>query len=364
MTPSRPPVRVLVVDDSATARHLIRALIDEAPRLEVCGEARNGREAVERVLALAPDIVTMDLQMPVMDGMEAICEIMSTRATRIVVVSDVADAANAMAAVTRGALEAIAKPSVDDGPAFTARLLMLAGVPVIRHLRPRVGQRTGGPTSPTARDGGCERWPKEVDAGAGRGLVAIAASTGGPQALAQLLPALPVGFPAPILVAQHISDGFVAGMAQWLDGLCPLQVSVARDGEPLLAGHVYFADSSGHLSVTARGSARVEPRAQRDIYHPSCDRLLCSVADVAGRDAIGVILTGMGRDGARGILSIALAGGLTLAQDEASSVVYGMNREAVASGHVARILPLARIAGELVSSVYKVGREPSPRGGR
>lgn len=329
-------MRVLVADDSATARGLIRALIEEASGLTVCGEAENGRQAVEQVLALRPDIVTMDLRMPVMDGMEAIEEIMALRATPILVLSDMADARNAMAAVARGALEATHKPGLDDGAVFTARLRLLAGVPVIRHIRRKLPAAPPD-SAPAAEPAKC---------GAGR-VFAIAASTGGPQALAQVLPRFPADFPAPVLVVQHISDGFAAGMAAWLNDLCPLPVALAREGEPLVAGRIYLADSAAHLAVTAGRRIQIRPRAAKDIYRPSCDVMLCAVAEVFGRRAVGVILTGMGRDGVRGMAAIRQAGGATLAQDEATSVVYGMNREAVAAGSIQLVLPLAEIADRI-----------------
>lgn len=328
-------VRVLVVDDSACARGLIRALIEEAPGLTVCGEAENGRQAVEQVLALRPDIVTLDLQMPVMDGMAAIEEIMALRATPILVLSDLADARNAMAAVARGALEAAHKPGVDDGSAFTARLKLLARVPVIRHIRRK----------PPAAPNDSPPVAKPVT-GTGR-VFAIAASTGGPQALAQLLPCLPANFPAPVLVVQHIADGFAAGMAAWLNDLCPLPVALARDGESLVAGRIYLADSTTHLAVTAGPRLQLRPRAAKDIYRPSCDVMLCSAAEIFGRLTVGVILTGMGRDGVRGMVAIRQAGGATLAQDEATSVVYGMNREAITAGGVQWVLPLTEIASRI-----------------
>jgi two-component system chemotaxis response regulator CheB len=340
------PIRVLVVDDSATARDLISALIAVDPRLTVCGQAEDGRDAVRQAQALRPDLVTMDLRMPEMDGLEAIVEIMDQCATRILVVSDAADAANAMAAVARGALDATFKPDLDEGPAFTARLRMLAGVPVIRHLRGLAEAR------PAPRD----LAPSASADRPGTRLIAIAVSTGGPQALARLLPALPAGLQAPVLIAQHISDGFAQGMAQWLDTLCTLRVAVARDGEALLPGRVYIADPATHLTLAPGNLIHLSPREPGDIYRPSCDRLLNSVA-TAGPLAIGVILTGMGRDGAQGIATIAAAGGTTLAQDEASSVVFGMNREAILAGGVQRVLPLDAIAGELTRLA---GVAPSP----
>jgi two-component system chemotaxis response regulator CheB len=341
------PVRVLVVDDSDTARQLICALIADDPRLMVCGEAADGRAAVVKAQRLRPAIITMDLRMPVLDGFGAIAEIMDRCATRILVVSDCADAAHAMAAVAGGALDVTFKPGLDDARAFTDRLWLLAGVPVIRHLRSRgdgdgrVG-RASVPEATAAPDANCALTSQD---GA---VIAIAASTGGPQALARLLPALPVGLPAPVLIAQHISDGFAAGMAHWLAALCPLPVELARDDAVPLPGRIYLADSATDMTLLPGRSIRLCPRVAGEIYRPSCDRLLCSVAAAVGRRSIGVILTGMGRDGARGIAAIAAAGGSTIAQDEGSSVVFGMNREAITTGGVQRVLPLEAIAAELV----------------
>jgi two-component system chemotaxis response regulator CheB len=340
------PVRVLVVDDSVTARGLICALIAADPRLVVCGEAADGEVAVALTERLRPALVTMDLQMPKLDGLEAIAEIMDRCATRILVVSDCAGAANAMSAVARGALDATYKPGPDDGPAFTERLWLLSGVPVIRHLRgrgvdPVVLPGQLGSASPRPDPGGRHPTPNGA-------VIAIAASTGGPAALAQLLPALPVGLPASVLIAQHISDGFAAGMVEWLRTLCPLPITLARDDEMPQPGRVYLADPATHLTLLPGRRFRLCPPAPGDRYRPSCDRLLGSVATAMGRRTIGVILTGMGRDGVRGIANIATAGGYTIAQDESSSVVFGMNREAILDGGVQRVLPLEAIAAELV----------------
>lgn len=333
------PFRVLVVDDSTMVREVLRSMIEADPKLAVCGEAADGYTAVDLARDLRPDLVTMDLQMPAMGGMEAIAEIMECCATRILVISDVADAANCMAAVACGALDAIPKPRLDEGPALTARLRMLAGVPVIRHLRAR-----RIPVPETA----LHPAPSPSGAAPERRILAIASSTGGPLALARLLPALPAELAAPVLIAQHIAEGFAGGMAQWLDGICPLSVAVASDGEPVQPGRVYLADPASHMTVLPDYRIRLCPRAERDIYRPSCDALLCSVAEAAGRHAIGVILTGMGRDGARGISAVSTAGGSTIAQDEETSVVFGMNREAIAAGGVQQVLPLDAIADALI----------------
>jgi len=211
---------------------------------------------------------------------------------------------------------------------------MLASVPVITHLRVC-------PPSAVARSPALPPLPA---AGACGLAVAIASSTGGPQALAQILPELPVDFPAPLLIAQHIYAGFAAGMAEWLGGLCRLPVRLAAEGELLRPGVAYVSPSEAHLAVTPARTLTLVPCRDGDVYHPSCDVLLKSVADVFGRRAIGVILTGMGHDGAAGLDAIRQAGGATIAQDEASSVIYGMNGVAVARGAAQSVLPVEEIA--------------------
>lgn len=177
---------------------------------------------------------------------------------------------------------------------------------------------------------------------------AIASSTGGPQALAQILPELPANFACPVLVAQHISDGFAQGMVDWLGSLCKLPVRLAADGDWLQAGVIYVSPSEQHLSVTPGRRLALVARGALDVYRPSCNVLLQSVAEVFGRQAIGIILTGMGSDGAQGMARIRERGGLTLGQDEKSSVIYGMNRVAIESGAVAQVLAAEQVAAAMV----------------
>lgn len=337
-------IRVLIADDSSLARGLLRAILEDQADIEVVGEARHGQEAVEMTQELRPDIVTMDLNMPVMDGMRAISTIMHQKAVPILVVSNESDAEKAYEALQLGALEVIPKPDYTPEQAadFVEKIRLLAGVPVITHLRRRLV------AEPAAT------FEKPVLAMPAtllrsyRRVVAIASSTGGPQALAVLLPKFPSDFPAPILIAQHISDGFAEGMAQWLNSLCPLPVKVAQEGELLQPGQIYVSPSEQHLTLTSAHRLALIPRSAGDIYRPSCDQLLSSVARHCGADAIGMILTGMGRDGAAGMLAIRDAGGITLAQDEDSSVIYGMNQEAVNIGGILKLLPLDQLAAEIV----------------
>lgn len=339
-------IRILVVDDSPSARAIIRALLEEEGGIRVVGEAANGLEAVRLTRELTPHLITMDLEMPVMDGMEAIEEIMASHAVPILVVSDKANATSAYEAVSRGALEVVPKPGLDEGVEFADKVRLLAGVPVITHLRRRPTSPSPGAGNPFPHPGTPRPGASHPDQG-GR-LFAIASSTGGPQALAAILAQLPATFPAPVLIAQHISDGFAAGMAQWLDRLTPLTVRLAREGDPLLPGWVYLSPSERNLAITREQRIHLAERTPREIYRPCCDVLLSSVARACGTRGVGIILTGMGHDGVAGMEAIQRGGGTTLAQDEASSVVFGMNKVAIDGGWVRRVLPLERIPAEMV----------------
>ncbi|MGM0521947.1 MAG: chemotaxis-specific protein-glutamate methyltransferase CheB [Pseudomonadota bacterium] len=333
-------IRVVIADDSQMVRELLRDILARDPEIQVVGEAKNGQEAVTLARSLRPDLITMDLNMPVMDGLSAIEELMHTRGLPILVVSDRSDAQTAYHALEVGALELIAKPSTseEDAERFTQRVRLLAGVAVITRLRRR--------SLPPPAIMHTENTRKV--ARAFQRVVAITCSTGGPQALLQLLRPLPVNFPAPILIAQHISDGFIEGMAKWLSSLCAMPVTVAAEGELLRAGHIYLSPSERDLSVTPNHRLQLLTREQGVVYRPSGDVMLKSVATVYSADAIGVILTGMGRDGVNGMRTIYQAGGTTLAQDEASSVIYGMNQEAVKAGVIQHVLPLEKLPARLL----------------
>lgn len=336
---TQPAIRVLLVDDSSMARELLRDILHESSDIRVIGEATNGQEAVALAKELKPDVICMDLNMPLMDGIEAIDLIMHQKAIPILVVSTETDAKKAYQALNTGALDIIAKPGLnkDEATRLINKVRLLAGVSVITRLRNRQSDQAipPRPAKPVARPRGY------------RHLVAIACSTGGPQALAWLLPRLERNFPAPILISQHISDGFVDGMVNWLNTLSSLPVKVAGQGEPLRCGQVYVSPSESHMTINASNQIRLLPRQPDDIYRPCCNLLLESVAATHGADSVGLIMTGMGRDGASGMLAIRNNGGLTLAQDEASSVIFGMNQEAIALGAIDHVLPLEQIPEQL-----------------
>jgi two-component system, chemotaxis family, protein-glutamate methylesterase/glutaminase len=339
------PIRVLVVDDSPTMAEAVSSLLSEDPRIEVVGRANNGSRAITLARLLRPDVITMDLLMPDLDGPAAIAAIMSEAPARIVVVSAVADQRNldvCFQAMSAGALELIGKPnatSAEDlrrwGRQLSDSVCLMAEVPVIsRRVRPAA--------TPTIVPG------SRVD------VFGIAASTGGPPALAEVLSRLPTDLPIPLLIAQHITEGFTPGMVRWLSQVTPLQVRIARHGEKLEAGYVYFPLDGHDMTVEGGGLAHLS--RTRGGPCPSGDLLLGSLAQVYGGRAGGAVLTGMGEDGARGLLEIRKAGGVTLAQDEASSVVFGMPKAALDLKAADRGVPLSSVA-EIIRASCK--RAPS-----
>ncbi len=341
---ARARTRVLIVDDSPLARDIIAAILSEDPDVEVVGQAENGRQAVELVARLRPDLVTMDIVMPVLDGLAAIQEIMAFHPTPILVVTSSSEAGLAYRAISAGALEVMQKPEIQAGPeewaGFGRRVKLLAQVRVITHLRGRAATSPGLPPAP--RPGSSGR------------LLAVGASTGGPAALATLLAALPAGLPLGTVVVQHIAQGFVPGLIGWLKSVTPLRVKAAEDGELIAGGSVYIAPTGAHTAVTAGGRLALLRRPPVDNQRPAVDVLFEAVGQHYGRHTIAVLLTGMGRDGARGLKAIRDAGGRTIAQDEATSVVYGMPRAAVELGAAEQVLPLDDIAPAVLRLV---GRE-------
>jgi two-component system, chemotaxis family, protein-glutamate methylesterase/glutaminase len=330
-------IRVLIVDDSPTYRAILRDMLERSGDVEVVGEARNGEQAIGMATDLRPNLITMDLEMPGGGGLPAIERIMTTKAVPILVVSAASNQPLAYEALSRGALDVVAKPKPAQAAEFVAKVRMLAGVPVITRIYPGTAAAAVPPPTETPLRAARHR------------IFVVAASTGGPQALAYILAALPADFPAPILVAQHISDGFALGMAQWLDNLCRIQVVMATAGEIPKPALAYLSPSEASLYLDPQGRMMLAPRGEADLYRPRCDALLSSAAVAAGSRAVGIILTGMGHDGVEGMARIRAAGGATIGQDEQSSTIFGMNREAIEHGHVATVLPLDRIAERMMA---------------
>ena len=328
------PVRVLVADDSDLFRDVLARVITVDPGFEVVASAADGNEAARLARALKPDVITMDINMPDADGFSGIARIMAETPTPILVLTVNPEETVGFRALSLGALDILEKPRAEAdldayGATLRSRLRLLAGVRVIRHLR---GLRAERPA--TAR------------AGAHSDVVVVGASLGGPRALASLLRALPADFAAPVLVVQHIAEGFTEGLANWLDQESRLEVRTACDGDLLRPGLVLLAPTGHHL-VVGRGHARLSDAPAVDSFKPSVTPLFLSAAEAYGARACGVILTGMGRDGAEGLRAVKRAGGHTIVQDEATSAVFGMPRAAIETGSVDRVLPLDEIARAL-----------------
>ncbi|MDY0087320.1 MAG: chemotaxis-specific protein-glutamate methyltransferase CheB [Coriobacteriia bacterium] len=340
-------IRVVVADDSAVAREMLAEILGSDPHIEVVGVAQDGQEAIDLTAALRPDLVTMDIHMPRVDGLRAIEHIMAFSPVPVLVVSSsVHDdgLGRAFDALDAGALEVMHKPEPRDWADLSgiaadiiSRVRLLSRVPVVTHVRGirasrTVSARTGMPLA-TSR-----QMRPEV--------VAIASSTGGPSALLDVLGRLPADYPLPVLVAQHIADGFVPGLVAWLDSGCQMNVMMAEDGVVAAQGVAYLAPTGSNLRLSRRRLHLEKPRPGQ-IHVPSADVLFESVAASCGAASIGVILTGMGADGARGLMAMHDAGATTISQDEATSTVYGMPKAAVDLGAVTNVLPVYDIAAEL-----------------
>lgn len=334
--------RVLIVDDSPLFTDALMDLLGTHPRITVAGIARNGVEALQLVNRLEPDLITMDIHMPMMDGLEAVERIMAERPTPIMVLT--ADEKSrdqnwCFEALRRGALELMAKPDVDalyeaSGAEFCERIRMLACIPVVHHARTRRVVPSMVPPMPGR--------PDHIPA-----VVGIVASTGGPSAIAEVLGELPPTYPLPIVIVQHLAAGFAPHLASWLREQSTLEVKIAERGMPLECGVVLVAPEGQHLVVNAGAKVGFVP-ANDETHCPSGDRLLSSLAGTFQERSIGVVLTGMGKDGSRGLLKVRQARGVTIAQSGDTSVVDGMPRAARENGAAAEVLPLNEIAGSLL----------------
>jgi two-component system chemotaxis response regulator CheB len=335
-------IKVLVVDDSAVLRQEIRLILQSDPELQIVGEARDGQEGLSLAKRLKPDVITMDLRMPKMDGLEAIRHIMAESPAPIVVVTSAdseRDQDLTAEATKLGAVSVLTRPLNGLSPqrrAFASRLIQqVKSMSQVRVISRRWRAPKAAPPATLNR---------VAFGGPLGGVMAIGASTGGPAALYQVLGDLPADLPVPVLVVQHISLGFVGGLASWLDGGCELVVRVAEHGQKIRPGHVYLAPDELHMVADRFGRVRLMDGQPVDGHRPSATVLFKSVADTHGPSAVGVIMTGMGSDGATGMKALRDAGAATIAQDKESCVVFGMPKEAIAAGAVAHVVSLPEIA--------------------
>jgi len=341
--------RILVVEDSLTTRKHLVEVLSADPELEIAGEAEDGRSAIELCRTLRPDVITLDMMLPIMSGVAVTEYVMAYCPTPILIVSSSTNRGELYKtydALAAGAVDVFEKPSGKDPDGvweqgLVACVKLVSRIRVITHIRGRLGSVGQTPAFyagvATSNDS------------ARKSTIAIGGSTGGPAAMVEILRGLPVGFPIPILLVIHIGEPFSASFADWLDGLSPLRVRYATDGESLPAfgqSGMVMAPPGLHLAVQ-RGKLRLTRDPERNSCRPSVDVLFESLAKEQGCQTAACLLTGMGRDGAAGLLALRHAGALTIAQDEMSSVVFGMPREAIQMGAADRVLALGQIAPAL-----------------
>jgi two-component system chemotaxis response regulator CheB len=361
------PIRVLIIDDSASVRQTLAQVLSQDPEIEVMGVASDPYVAARRITEEIPDVITLDVEMPHMDGITFLKKLMAQRPIPVVMCSSLTTEGSEtlLQALEAGAVDIIVKPKIAAADALAESAVMICDV-VKAAAKARL--RAGGSRKPVARAGAPQGYgepapkltadamlpPARAQSGAMAKtteiVVCVGASTGGTEALKDLLTALPANAPG-LVVVQHMPEKFTAAFAKRLDGLCEVSVKEAEDGDPVLRGHVLIAPGGRHTMLERRGAryqvaVREGPLVSR--HRPSVDVLFRSAARSAGPNAVGVIMTGMGDDGARGMLEMKQAGAFNIAQDEASCIVFGMPKEAIGLGGVDRVVGLDAIAREVL----------------
>ena len=350
-------IRVLIVDDSPFIRLALKKVLSQDGEIEIVGEAGNGREAIRQTERLKPDVITLDINMPVMDGLSALEEIVRICPDcGVLMVSALTKegAEETMEALSKGAVDFITKPSdyqelFNFGQEIIAKVKAVYGAKRGKEERisePEVRPEVQEPPGAEVR----KQRPFSVHP-----CVAIGISTGGPQTLSRVLPSIPADFPSPVLIAIHMPDTFTATFARHLDALTRLPVKEAEEGEVIEGGKIYISKGRIHMTLTGT-KERARVRYIKDdsyIYKPSVDLLFESVAKVYGSDAIGVVMTGMGNDGSKGIVAIKRAGGVTVAEDPATAVLWAMPENAIKTGAIDHVVPKEKIPSLLVELVMR-----------
>ncbi|WP_159790752.1 chemotaxis-specific protein-glutamate methyltransferase CheB [Sodalinema gerasimenkoae] len=359
-------IRVLIAEDSPVVQVILRRMLASCPDIELVGMAGNGKEALKMLPQTLPDVVCTDFHMPEMNGLELTQEIMATMPRPILILSasvQAEDTQNVFRVLKAGAVDVLPKP-IDGGmnnwqdlqQELITKIRVLSGVAVFTHRRQGMnqGEREYQPLPNESKTVSIRRFQSIAPEVRQRTyeLVTIGASTGGPQALQGILRQIPPRFPVPIVCVQHISRGFLMGLVNWLNTECAVPVRIAQPGMQAEAGVVYFPPEDQHLTFSRPGVFATAPLPPFSGHRPSVTVTFQSVAQVYGRRSVAILLTGMGKDGALGMQAIFEAGGVTIAQDEATSVVFGMPKEAIALGAAQYILPLPEIAPVLLKRLF------------
>jgi two-component system, chemotaxis family, protein-glutamate methylesterase/glutaminase len=334
-------IRVLVIDDSAFVRKAVERMLGAAEDIEVCGSAADGEEGLRKARVLKPDVVTLDIKMPRLGGLETLERLMAEQPLPVLLMSTLTQEG---AEVTLRGLELGAMDFVDKSSVQPMSMLSLADE-LIAKIR-AIGRARVRPRPHPS--------PPRVAGRVAAEVVAVAASTGGPTALQQVVSGLPAGFPASVVIVQHIPRGFTKSLAERLDARSAIPVREAKDGDAVAPGVILIAPAGIHTRLVRRGGAvavTLDEEPRDTLHRPSADVLMASVAEVYRERAVGVVLTGMGSDGTEGLRAIRGAGGYTLAESEETCVIYGMPKAAFEAGVVDRAVPLDRVAGEILAAV-------------
>lgn len=353
-------IKVLIVEDSNVCAEIIKHILESDPEIQVVGIASNGEEAIQMVPELKPDIISMDIHMPKMNGLEATEYIMAYHPTPIIVVSSSIhdkDTHLAFEAISAGALDVIEKPDpviweefAKIGNELINKVKFLSQVKVITHIRgKRKARKTGDGKKQIIGDSlkqGFSTHINQID-NSYPGVVVIVASTGGPRALGKIISSLPRNYPLPVIIGQHIAEGFIGGFVEWLSSISKIPVKVVEHLEEIKPNKIYVCPAEKNTVVNEPGIFQLLDPKENELYKPSLDLLVSTVAGVYKNRTVGVILTGMGSDGAKGIRRVYELNGYTIAQDEATSTVFGMPKAAIELGAVKEVLPVEEIGERL-----------------
>jgi two-component system, chemotaxis family, protein-glutamate methylesterase/glutaminase len=345
---AKPKIRVLVVDDSRMIRDVLTEILNDQPDIEVVGAAADAFEARDMIKSLQPDVITLDVEMPKMNGLEFLDKLMRARPTPVVMISSATERGSEVTfrALELGAVDFVTKPKLNEQAPDDYGQMIADKIRAAKSARLRAPRRSNEELSAAEMTmPPVMKRPVPVGVKTSERIIVVGASTGGTEAIREFLTGMPPDCPG-ILIVQHMPENFTRMFAERLNGLCKINVKEAEHNDPILPGHAYIAPGGKHLWVKRDGGqmlAKLSTEPPMNLHRPSVDFLFMSCAKFVGADAIGVIMTGMGRDGAKGILEMKGAGSWNIAQDEATSVIFGMPREAIEAGAVHEVVPLARL---------------------
>jgi two-component system chemotaxis response regulator CheB len=351
-----PKIRVLIVDDSRMIRDVLTHILEDQPDIEVVGAAADAYEARDMVRDLKPDVITLDVEMPKMSGLEFLDKLMRARPIPVLMISSFTERGSetTFRALELGAVDFVTKPKLNEQTPDDYGAVIAEKIRAAKSARLKVPRRAD-PNDTVTMPAVVEKRPVPRGVKTSERLIAVGASTGGTEAIREFLVGMPTDCPG-IVIVQHMPENFTRMFAERLNGLCKINVKEAEHNDPILPGHAYIAPGGKHLWVKRDEGqllAKLSTEPPMNLHRPSVDFLFLSAAKFVGADAIGIIMTGMGRDGAAGMLEMKKAGAWTIAQDEATSVIFGMPREAIEAGAVQEVAPLNKLRDKALARVAK-----------